>query len=212
MQITPNNGWTLGSKYNVAVHVTGLETGDTHTFIGYGFGLDDTQALTLNTPTFEAYKPAGATMETSIFRPSTGGVGTDVLYVKFNTPIEETAGGAVIQFALDINANGNTTDSGETGNMYRQGFAMNIAEQLNAVPANAGTFTCLASGFSSRWEIPVSSGIATLPGGITSGTQARVLFPLAPNSTGAYNLTTGATVQIDATMQSAMTVAVTPSP
>lgn len=206
IQIAPNSGWTLGSKYNVAVHVTGLETGDTHTFIGYGFGLDDTQALTLNTPTYEAYKPVGTTMETSIFRPSTG----DVLYVKFNTPIEETAGGAIIQFALDINANGNTTDYGETGNMYRQGFPMYASEQLTATPANAGTFTCLASGFSSRWEVPVSSGIATLPGGITSGTQARVLFPLAPNSTGAYNLTTGATVQIDATMQSAMTVSVSP--
>lgn len=207
IQITPNAGWTLGNKYNIAVHVTGLETGDTHTFIGYGFGLDPAQALTLNTPTFAAFKPAGTTMETSIFRPSTG----DVLYVVFNTPIEANGGGAVIQFALDINANGNTTDSGETGNMYRLGFAMSSAEQLSAVPANAGTFTCLASGFSSRYEIPVSSAIATLAGGITSGTQARVLFPLAANSTGSYNLITGATVQVDATQQAPINVSVTPS-
>ncbi len=206
IQIVPTAGWTLGNKYNFAVHVTGLETGATSTFIGYGFGLDATQALTLNTPTFEAYKPVGTMTETGIFRPSTG----DVLYVKFNTPIEDNSGAAAIQFALDINASGDTTSYGETGNMYRQGFPMFSAEQANAVPANAGTFTCKLSGFSSRYEIPVSSLYASLPGGITSGTQARVLFPLASNSTGSYNLITGSTVQIDATQQAPLTVSVSP--
>lgn len=205
LSISPSMPWTLGARYNIIVRVTGLESGTTEDFIGYFFAMDPASPRAIgNTARFEARKVSG-NMMANAYQPG------DTLYVVFDSPVtNQGAAVAVAQVDFDITGDGMTggsTGFGEFGGPENQGFSITNAEQLQATRPIDGTFTCKASGYSSRWLV---NGVTFPPASqaIPQGTTMKIVFPRNNSSSATYQSISGSPVLVDP----AGTITVIPSP
>ncbi|MGV3620681.1 MAG: carboxypeptidase-like regulatory domain-containing protein [Archangium sp.] len=193
LSITPSMPWTLGARYNIIVRVTGLESGTTEEFIGYFFAMDPGSPRAVsNAARFEVRKTTGNMMNNAL-QPG------DLLYVVFDAPVtNQGANVAVAQINLDVTNDGmvgGMTGVGEFNGPENTGFSITSAEQLQAVPATDGTFSCKASGYSSRWQVNITQFPTSQT--IPSGTAMKVVFPKANNSAATYQSISGSPVQVD---------------
>lgn len=192
LSIAPTTSWTLGNRYNIVVRATGLDTGNTVDFIGYFFAIDPTAPRPLSaTATFQVRK-SPANMMTTAYEPG------DTLNVVFDTPITRQAGTAYAYVDADLNNDGTIggmNGNGELGGPANSGFPISINEQLTATDPTTGTFTCKASGYSSRWRITVSAFPTS--GSIPNLTRMRVVFPRETQSSTTFQTAWGAPVAID---------------
>lgn len=194
LSIAPASSWTLGSRYNIIVRATGLDTGVTSDFIGYFFAIDATAPRPLSpTAAFQVRKVMGNTMSSAL-QPN------DTLHVLFDTPIIAQGGPqarAIINF--DLNGDGMTGGMlgyGEFNGPANSGFFINNAEQTTANDPTLGTFTCKRSGYSSRWSI---DPITPFPAAnfIQASTGMRVIFPKDQSSSDSYQTAWGSPVAAD---------------
>lgn len=195
LSIAPTASWTLGSRYNIIVRATGLDSGATTDFIGYFFAIDATAPRPLsNTAAFQVRKAAGNTT-TNVLQPG------DALYVVFDMPITYQAGPrarAYIQFDLNGDSTvGGLSGDGEYNGPPNSGPMIAGAEQTSATDPTAGTFTCKTSGYSSRWSITIPNFPTNQQ--IPANIQMRVQFPRDQTSSDAYQTVWGAPVTTDVT-------------
>ncbi|PZR16034.1 MAG: hypothetical protein DI536_06980 [Archangium gephyra] len=193
LAITPAAPWTLGARYNIIVRVTGLESGTTDDFIGFFFAMDPAAPRAVTTSArFEVRKTAGNTMNNAL-QP------TDLLYVVFDAPItNQGANVAVAQLNLDVTNDGmvgGMTGIGEFNGPENTGFAISPAEQLQATKPNDGTFSCKASGYSSRWRVSITQFPTSQT--IPAGTAMKVVFPKSNTSSSTYQSISGSPVLVD---------------
>ncbi len=193
LSIAPTAAWTLGSRYNIIVRATGLDTGVTTDFIGYFFAIDATAPRPLSTTAaFQVRKAMGNTMTGSL-QPN------DTLNVLFDTPII-SQGGPVARAIVntDLNGDGVTggmTGAGEFNGPANTGFIISSNEQLTATDPTMGSFTCRASGYSSRWSITITTFPAT--NFIQASTGMRVVFAKDQQSSDTYQTAWGSPVGAD---------------
>lgn len=193
LSITPSAPWTLGARYNIIVRVTGLESGTTDDFIGYFFAMDPAAPRAVTTAArFEVRKTAGNMMNNAL-QPS------DILYVVFDAPVTNQGGNvAVAQINLDVTNDGmvgGMTGVGEFNGPENTGFSISSAEQLQATKPNDGTFSCRASGYSSRWQVAITQFPTSQT--IPAGTAMKVVFPKSNNSSATYQSISGSPVLVD---------------
>lgn len=194
ISIAPTAAWTLGNRYNIIVRATGLDSGSTVDFIGYFFAIDPTAPRPLSpTANFQVRKFAGNTMSNAL-QPN------DVLYVVFDTPII-SQGGPAARAIVNFDLNGDGTTGGMSGNAEfngppNTGFTIVNAEQTSANDPALGTFTCKASGYSSRWSVPV--GLFPVSNFIPASTQMRIVFAKDQQSSDSYQTAWGSPVATDA--------------
>lgn len=193
LSITPAAPWTLGARYNIIVRVTGLESGTTDDFIGFFFAMDAAAPRAVTTAArFEVRKSAGNMMNNAM-QPN------DTLYVVFDAPITNQGGAvAVAQINLDVTNDGmvgGMTGVGEFNGPENTGFAISSAEQLQATKPGDGTFSCRASGYSSRWQVAVTQFPTSQT--IPSSTAMKVVFPKANSSSNTYQSISGSPVLVD---------------
>lgn len=197
LSIAPQAAWTLGSRYNIIVRATGLDTGTTTDFIGYFFAIDPTAPRPLsNTAAFQVRK-AAANMMTNVLQPG------DSLYVVFDMPVTlQSMAGPLARAYVQFDLNGDSTVGGMTGlgeynGPANSGPAIAMAEQLSATDPAAGTFSCKASGYSSRWQITIPNFPSN--GQIPSNIQMRVQFPRDQASSDTYQTVWGSPIAADVT-------------
>lgn len=217
IQITANAGWTLGSKYNIAIHATGVESGHSETFIGYAFGLDAAQPKNISSIRVEVEKPTGASSGTVDMPVTNSG---QKMWLFFDVPMRNTGSSeAKIQFSVDTDGNmANLEGCGETGNKFAQGYRIAIDEATSATdntgrPSN--TFACKASGYSSRWLVYVDgSGDCAGPAvaSIPSSATTKILFPKTAGAASTYQSITGASAPTELSTNSAMTINILVAP
>ncbi len=190
ISIAPATAWTLGSRYNIIVRATGLDSGITTDFIGYFFAIDATAPRPLGaSAAFQVKKFAGNTMS-GAYQPN------DQLFVVFDAPITYQSGPQALTYAaFDLNndnAVGGMLGFGEVGGPEGSGVAISMAEQTVASDPTKGTFTCKQSGYSSRWRASLVGFPST--NFIPSGTQLRVSFAKEQQSSDTYQTAWGAPV------------------
>ncbi len=223
LSVAPSGGaWEAGAEFNIAVRVTGVETGETNTYIGYFFGLDPATPKGVDSVSFRAFKPAGTMAMQTVFTPA-----SDTLYAFFDAPVrDQGAGDAVVQFDLDINNNSNRQDCGEyqgttTGEFQALcGLNLYADEPLTALRSTDSFFTCLPSGYTNRWvvqgtvqpaleqamaaldvgqlsnPIPVDGGVCIIAAsGVNTGVGIRVVVPQTSNSATTYQSAAGVPVK-----------------
>lgn len=197
LSIAPTASWTLGSRYNIIVRVTGLDSGATREFIGYFFAIDATAPRPLSpTASFQVRKFPGNTMSSGL-QPN------DSLHVVFDTPII-AQGGPAARVIANFDLNGDGITGGMTGNgefnalglAATTGFALSNAEQTTATDPALGTFTCKLSGYSSRWLIS-STGSVSFPSFVPANTGMRVVFAKDQQSADSYQTAWGSPVASD---------------
>ena len=190
ISIAPTSAWTLGSRYNIIVRATGLDSGSTVDFIGYFFAIDATAPRPLGASgAFQVKKAAGNTMS-GAYQPN------DQLFVVFDAPITWQGGPQAQTYAnYDLNndsAVGGMLGFGEVGGPENSGLAISMAEQTLASDPTKGTFTCKQSGYSSRWRASLVAFPST--NFIPSGTQLKVSFAKDQQSSDTYQTAWGAPV------------------
>jgi hypothetical protein len=193
LSIAPTNAWTLGSRYNIIVRATGLDTGITRDFIGYFFAIDPSVPRALSTTAaFQVRKAVGNTMSSAL-QPN------DTLVVLFDTPILQQGGPvarAIVNF--DLNGDGMTggmSGFGEFNGPPNSGFQLTSNEQTTANDPAQGTFTCKQSGYTSRWSITIGTFPST--NFIPASTGMRVVFAKDQVSSDSYQTPWGSPVATD---------------
>ncbi len=195
LSIAPLTPWTMGSRYNIVVRATGLGSGTTVDFIGYFFVIDPTLPRPLGTTApFQVRKAVNMAAVPNTLQPG------DTLHVLFDTPIAYQAGGLIARALVDADLNNDGSVGGamgpnEFGGPAGSGFQLEPAEQTVATDSTAGTFTCKVSGYSSRWQIRVTS--YPMGGTISTGTRMKVVFPKDQTSSDSYQTAWGSPVVAD---------------
>ena len=175
------------------MRATGLDSGDTSEFIGYFFAIDPTAPRPLSPAApFQVRKAIGNTMSGAL-QPN------DTLNVVFDTPII-AQGGPVARAIINLDLNGDGVTGGMTGfgefnGPANSGFALTANEQLTATDPAQGTFTCKASGYTSRWSINITSFPAT--NFIPASTGMRVVFAKDQQSSESYQTAWGSPIAAD---------------
>ncbi len=190
ISIAPTAAWTLGSRYNIIVRATGLDSGNTQDFIGYFFAIDATAPRPLGANgAFQVRKVAANTMS-GAYQPG------DQLFVVFDAPITYQ-GGPLAKTYANYDLNNDTTvggmlGDGEFGGPEGSGLAISMAEQTAATDPAQGSFTCKQSGYSIRWRASLVGFPST--GFIPAGTRLKVAFAKDQQSADTYQTAWGSPV------------------
>ena len=190
ISIAPTAAWTLGSRYNIIVRATGLDSGSTNDFIGYFFAIDATAPRPLGANGAFQVKKATANTMSGAYQPG------DQLFVVFDAPITYQGGPQAQTYAnYDLNNDssvGGMLGVGEFGGPDNSGIAITMAEQTVATDPAQGSFTCRQSGYSSRWRASLVGFPST--NFIPSGTRLKVAFAKDQQSSDSYQTAWGSPV------------------
>lgn len=176
--------WQAGKKYNIVVRATGLDAANTIGRVGFFFGADPNAPMAVSTTARFEYRKAPGNMLTAQLQFG------DDLFVYFDSPITALAGatGGRAFINLDLNANNNiggaAGDTGEYNTPFTSGFTIGAAEPTFD-PTN-GTFSCRASGYTTRYRINFS---VIPPAGatqVTAGTSLKIILPKDTSSSDGY--------------------------
>ncbi len=189
LTITPGTGWTVGTKYAVAIRATPTDTtgiANTTAFYGYFFGGDAATPKPVAAATFTGKKAPGSTGSSTALQNG------DTLYVNFDAPVRSIGGpSARVFFNYDLDGSGTTGgmgDIGEVGGPFNTGLAISQSEVASTT---ANTFACVASGYSSRYVVALTA----LPtSGVPAGTQMKILFSKDTSTTEGYQTIWGVPV------------------
>ncbi len=178
--LSPQTSWELGKEYNIAIRATGTDSGYTMSRVGFFFGADPQNPVSLAaTARFDVRKATGNTNNSYL---QSG----DELFLTFSTPLRWVGGGAGrVFFNTDLNGDnqvGNATGCyAEFGCPFNTGFGISNAEPLSD-PAN-GTFTCSQSSYTSRWRVTYFGLPAA---GVPMNTSVRVTIPKDTTTTDGF--------------------------
>jgi hypothetical protein len=183
----PMSGWLPGKEYNLAVRATSAESGTTLTRVGFFFVGDPEQPGAIGTSaTFQIKKAAGNMTST---RYESG----DEVFVIFALPLRLVGGPAARVFVgADLDGSGSIggMSNGEIGSP-NSSFVIADAEPLSD---SSGTFTCIASGYTTRFRfpgLPPGSGMVANSTINVGATAVRVSMPRETGTTLGYQTVWG---------------------
>jgi hypothetical protein len=176
MIIAPASSWSDGAEHNLAIRVTGAESGVSQNFVTTFFALDPAMPKTVSSMvSFQLKKNPMATMDLDKLKAG------DRLFVVFSSPVRNLGSDARVFVNFDLNMNGSNVmnlDQYEFGSPLTSGWPVAASETLS--DATNGTFSCVSSTYTSRLE--VNPPLLPIPApasmnGIPLGTQFKIVIP-----------------------------------
>jgi hypothetical protein len=185
LKVTATGTIEQGKEYNVALRVVSSDNGSTLSRTGYFFGGVPAMPMPFNIQKV-TYKKAPGNM---FAQPQPN----DTIIVYFNQPIRNTGGSAVdVLIDADLNANGNRTDPGESGDTTDPSPWMLAPSEPVSEPGS--TFTNMASGYTTRYEFVWAPGANS----IAIGTNVYVRFSRVVSTLGEYRTIWDEPIEMDA--------------